>query len=48
VFFFFTKPMMTYLARRRFFNTGHRLSGLSSETLGIDEPTNAQLVGGRA
>ncbi len=48
VFFFFTKPVMTLLARRRFFNTGHRLSGLSDATLGIDGPANAQLVGGRA
>ncbi|MCW2868223.1 MAG: protein-export rane protein SecD, partial [Marmoricola sp.] len=36
VFFFFTKPTMTLLARRTFFNSGHRLSGLSSETLGVD------------
>ena len=27
VFFWFTKPMMTLLARRRFFNTGRRFSG---------------------
>jgi preprotein translocase subunit SecD len=36
VFFFYTKPTMTLLARRRFFNSGHRFSGLSRETLGID------------
>ncbi len=49
VFFFFTKPTMTLLAKRRFFNTGHRFSGLSRETLGIDEsPKHAQLVGGTA
>jgi preprotein translocase subunit SecD len=47
VFFWFTKPTMTLLARRRFFNGGHRLSGLSSETLGIDEAPTAQLAGGR-
>jgi preprotein translocase subunit SecD len=50
VFFWFTKPMMTMLARRRFFNGGGRLSGLSAETLGIDDeprPTH-QMVGGRA
>jgi preprotein translocase subunit SecD len=49
VFFYFTKPMMTLLARRTFFNGGGRLSGLSAETLGVDElrPTH-QLVGGRA
>ena len=49
VFFWFTKPMVTVLARRRFFNTGHRFSGLSRETLGIDGPgRDAQLVGGRS
>jgi preprotein translocase subunit SecD len=49
VFFFFTKPMMTLLATRRFFNSGHRFSGLSRETLGVDElPRNARLAGGRA
>ena len=49
VFFWFTKPMMTLLARRRFFNGGGRLSGLSAETLGIDEPRPThQMVGGRA
>ncbi len=50
VFFFFTKPMMTLLARRRFFNTGHRFSGLSRETLGVDEapPARAGLAGGSA
>src|SRR6476469_10620646 len=36
VFFWFTKPMMTLLARRRFFNSGHPMSGLSQETLGVD------------
>ena len=49
VFFWFTKPMMTVLARRPFFNTGHRLSGLSAETLGVDAvPHQARLAGGRA
>ncbi len=48
VFFFFTKPVMTLLARRRFFNSGHRFSGLSRETLGVDAaPSDAGLVGGR-
>ncbi|MEP6815006.1 MAG: protein translocase subunit SecD [Marmoricola sp.] len=36
VFFWFTKPTMTTLARVRFFNSGNRLSGLSQETLGLD------------
>ena len=48
VFFWFTKPMMTLLARRTFFNSGHRLSGLSPETLGIDEGPHVHLAGGRA
>ena len=48
VFFFFTKPMVTWLARFKFFNSGNRFSGLSAETLGIDElPSEARLVGGR-
>jgi preprotein translocase subunit SecD len=48
VFFFFTKPVMTLLARRKFFNSGSRLSGLSRETLGVDEvPEHARLAGGR-
>ncbi|MCW2817368.1 MAG: hypothetical protein JWR42_155, partial [Marmoricola sp.] len=47
----FTKPTMTLLARRTFFNSGHRLSGLSSETLGVDSLNtgrDARLAGGRA
>jgi preprotein translocase subunit SecD len=49
VFFFFTKPMVSLLARRRFFNSGSRFSGLSAETLGVDElPADARLVGSRA
>ena len=43
VFFWFTKPMVSWLGTHRFFNQGHRLSGLSAETLGID-----QLAGVRA
>jgi preprotein translocase subunit SecD len=35
VFFLFTKPMVSWLARFRFFNSGHRLSGLSPETIGV-------------
>ena len=31
VFFFFTKPMVSWLARYKFFNRGHRLSGLDAE-----------------
>jgi preprotein translocase subunit SecD len=37
VFFFFTKPLVSQLARLHFFNGGGRLSGLSAESLGIDK-----------
>ncbi|MEO7351381.1 MAG: protein translocase subunit SecD, partial [Marmoricola sp.] len=47
VFFWFTKPMMTLLARRTFFNSGSRFSGLSREALGIDESVRHNLAGGR-
>ena len=36
ILFWFTKPMVTWLGRFTFFNSGHRLSGLSRETLGMD------------
>jgi len=36
VFFWFTHPMVSWLARFSFFNKGHRLSGLDAENLGID------------
>jgi preprotein translocase subunit SecD len=46
VFFWFTHPMVTLLSRYRFFNSGHRYSGLSKETLGVDSVTrDPQLVG---
>jgi len=51
VFFWFTHPMITLLSGRKFFNSGHPLSGLSPETLGIDGPNagvRAGTVGGRA
>jgi len=51
VFFWFTHPMMTLLSSRRFFNAGHRFSGLSAETLGIDGDATRQqpgYAGGRA
>ena len=35
VFFWFTHPMVSWLAKYRFFNKGHRLLGLSPETLGV-------------
>jgi preprotein translocase subunit SecD len=51
VFFLFTKPMVSWLARFRFFNSGHRLSGLSPETIGTRRtPTAARpaVAGGNA
>jgi len=44
VFFFFTHPMIQWMAHYKFFNRGHRLSGLDAEALGVDRIT----VGGRA
>jgi preprotein translocase subunit SecD len=44
VFFWFTHPMVSYLATYRFFNRGHKLSGLDREALGLERIP----VGGRA
>ncbi len=44
ILFWFTKPMVSWLARFKFFNSGHRLSGLSTDTLGMDPV----VVGGKA
>ena len=48
--FWFTKPMVSWLGRFTFFNSGHRLSGLSKETLGMDGPLQPAVVpaGGKA
>lgn len=48
VFFWFTKPMVSWLGQYRFFNRGHRFSGLSPETLGVDAINVPSTVGGRA
>ncbi len=49
VLFWFTHPMLSYLARYRFFNSGHPMSGLSAEALGVDQlPADRLAVGGRA
>ncbi len=50
VFFWFTHPMVSWLAKYGFFNGGHRLSGLSAQTLGIDSIATARpaRVGGNA
>lgn len=49
VLFWFTKPMVSWLAQFRVFNSGHKLSGLSKETLGMDvaTPRTASTGGGR-
>lgn len=39
VVFFFTKPVVTLLARTKFFGRGHRWSGLDPTTLGVRLPT---------
>jgi preprotein translocase subunit SecD len=44
VFFWFTKPMVSWLARFSTFNKGRPISGLSAEALGVDRIP----VGGRA
>ena len=44
VFFWFTHPMVSWLARFPFFNQGHKLSGLDAESLGLDRLP----AGGRA
>ncbi|RHW24406.1 SecD/SecF family protein translocase subunit [Nocardioides immobilis] len=38
VLFWFTKPLVSWLAQFKLFNSGHRLSGLSRDTLGLDAP----------
>ncbi|MCZ4499755.1 MAG: protein-export rane protein SecD [Marmoricola sp.] len=49
VFFWFTKPTVSLLAKKPYFNNGGRWSGLSPETLGIDgEPNAPRIAGGTA
>lgn len=43
VVFLFTKPLMTYAARLRFFAKGHRLSGLDEERMGRTSPAEQTL-----
>ncbi|MCX5167860.1 protein translocase subunit SecD [Streptomyces antibioticus] len=38
VVFFFTKPLMTLIARRKFFADGHKWSGLDPKSLGAQPP----------
>jgi preprotein translocase subunit SecD len=44
VFFRFTKPMMSWLVRFRFFHNGHKLSGLSPDHIGIERIGQARPV----
>lgn len=39
--FIFTKPLMTILARSKFFSSGHRFSGLSAKSSGLTRPTSS-------
>lgn len=48
VFFLFTKPMVSWLAKFKFFNSGHKMSGLSAEAVGIERIGSPAPVGGRA
>ena len=46
--FFFTKPMVTVLARTKFFGQGHPLSGLDAKHLGVtDRPVDQMARGPR-
>ncbi|CAL9287701.1 protein translocase subunit SecD [Streptomyces sp. SudanB91_2054] len=38
VVFFFTKPLLTLMARRKFFSSGHKWSGLDPKSLGAKPP----------
>ncbi len=48
VFFWFTKPMVSWLATFKFFNTGHNWSGLSADHVGIERIGSARPAGGNA
>ena len=58
VFFWFTKPLVSVLAKTHFYNSGGKWSGLSAETLGVDKiapdrprvavATRTSVEGGRA
>ncbi|MCX6401342.1 MAG: protein translocase subunit SecD [Propionibacteriales bacterium] len=50
VLFWFTKPLVSWLAQFKLFNSGHKLSGLSKETLGMDVAPDRKVatVGGKA
>jgi preprotein translocase subunit SecD len=44
VFFWFTHPMVSWLARFKLFNSGHKLSGLDREALGVTGRPNPTTV----
>ena len=46
VVFLFTKPLVTIIARVKFFSSGHRLSGLSAKSLGVVTPAAPSTVKG--
>jgi preprotein translocase subunit SecD len=50
VFFLFTKPMVTWLARFPFFSSGHKYSGLSPDSIGHSRraPRTPAVAGGNA
>ena len=48
VFFFFTKPLVSWLAQFKFFSAGHKLSGFSAEQAGIDRIGAPRPAGGIA
>jgi preprotein translocase subunit SecD len=45
VVFIFTKPLLTLLARTRFFGDGHRFSGLDPDRLGVARERRGQRWG---
>jgi preprotein translocase subunit SecD len=47
VVFFFTKPLVTYVAKFEFFNQGHRLSGFSPKSIGLVENKSALNMEGK-
>ena len=45
VVFLFTKPLVTLLSRRKFYASGHRLSGFSAQSLGVVSVATVNNVG---
>jgi preprotein translocase subunit SecD len=40
VVFVFTHPLVSLLSKRKFFANGHRLSGFSAKSIGLDVESN--------